>query len=367
MDPRCPLFGACGGCASQDVAYPDQLEAKRKHLVEAIRYADVSVFSGEPFGYRNRMDFVFHPGGLGLRVRRRWWDVVDVPDCPIAEPAVNSLLQEVRRGFADADVFDLRRKTGTFRYAVARATRDEASLSFVLNADSSRVSEGVERVRAFAPASRATHVAAAFMPAHSDRSTSDRFDVLKGRDRLTERLLGRTFQFPIQGFFQNNRLMAERMLVRTREILEAYPTREGCLLDLYSGVGTFGVTLADLFRETVLIESVPEAIEAAKDNLAADGRANARALAADARELGRVELGRPLYVVTDPPRAGMHPKTIERLNALEPEVIVYVSCNVHRLGEEIPLFPRHRIASAGLFDLFPQTPHLEAIVELRRG
>jgi 23S rRNA (uracil-5-)-methyltransferase RumA len=366
MDPRCPLFGACGGCASQDVPYPEQVERKRKILAEAVGFPDVEVFSGEPWAYRNRMDFVFHPGGLGLRARRRWWQIVDVPECPIAEPAVNALLREVRDRFADADVFDLRRKTGTFRYAVARATREETSLSFVLNSESPRLGEAMDRVRTYAPSSRATHVVAAPVPPNSDRSVADRCEVLKGTDRLTERLFGRTFRFPIQGFFQNNRAMAERMLAYVRGLLEGRPTREGCLLDLYSGVGTFGVTLGDLFGETVLVESVAPAIEAAKENLALNGLPNARAVALDARDLGKVPLGTPLAVVTDPPRAGMHPRTLERLNVLDPEILLYVSCNVSRLAEEVRQFPRHRIERAALFDLFPQTPHLEAIVSLRR-
>jgi 23S rRNA (uracil1939-C5)-methyltransferase len=84
----------------------------------------------------------------------------------------------------------------------------------------------------------------------------------------------------------------------------------------------------------------------------------------DAMQLKKLDLPDSLFVITDPPRSGMHEKTIEQLKKLRPKVIVYVSCNVVQLGKDLPKFKDYRIRSAALFDLFPQTPHSEAVVEL---
>ena len=93
---------------------------------------------------------------------------------------------------------------------------------------------------------------------------------------------------------------------------------------------------------------------------------NASAVVMDAKNLNKIRLSRPLYVVIDPPRSGMHPKAIQSLNALQPEVIVYISCNVKQLSKDLPKFENYEIKSAALFDLFPQTPHSEAVVELKQ-
>jgi len=84
----------------------------------------------------------------------------------------------------------------------------------------------------------------------------------------------------------------------------------------------------------------------------------------DAKNLKKLKFIQPLFVITDPPRSGMHPKTIEQLNILKPEIILYVSCNVEQLAKDIIKLKDYKIKSAAIFDLFPQTNHIEVIIEL---
>jgi 23S rRNA (uracil1939-C5)-methyltransferase len=104
----------------------------------------------------------------------------------------------------------------------------------------------------------------------------------------------------------------------------------------------------------------------AQRNLQQNNVINGRALLLDAQQLKKVPLAKPLFVITDPPRSGMDQKTILRLKELQPEAIIYISCNIQQLKRDIPKFSAYTIKSAALFDLFPQTPHSEAVVELVR-
>ncbi|MFN3484016.1 MAG: RsmD family RNA methyltransferase [Planctomycetota bacterium] len=348
-------------------SYERELEDKRLRLERLLGGFPVLVRAGPPTGARSRMDFVFHPGGLGLRRPGTWWEVEDVVSSPLAEPRVNELLAEVREAFRGADAFDPRRRAGTYRYAVLRATREESSVSIVLNPESPGREAALERIRQWVPRASATHVLATFVPPHRDASVSEDYVVLKGRDRLQERLLDRTFEFPIQGFFQNNRAMAEEMLRHTRAIWEIRGGQDAALLDLYAGVGTFGIAAADLFREVVLVESYGPAVESAGRNALANGARNVRAVRADAAEaLENLALQGPLHVLLDPPRGGTSSRLLAALRRLAPETILYVSCNPERMREDLSALEGYSLAGAALFDLFPGTPHLEALVELHR-
>ncbi|MBS3141874.1 23S rRNA (uracil-5-)-methyltransferase RumA, partial [Candidatus Woesearchaeota archaeon] len=120
VDPLCPYFGTCGGCTSQHIAYEDQVLQKRKALESATGTQEVRVITGNPYHYRNRMDFVFHPRGLGLRRKGEWWSIVDIERCVISNANLNTLLAEVRSSFNEVEAFDVKKKRGLYRYAVIR-------------------------------------------------------------------------------------------------------------------------------------------------------------------------------------------------------------------------------------------------------
>ncbi|MFC1740937.1 23S rRNA (uracil(1939)-C(5))-methyltransferase RlmD [Nanoarchaeota archaeon] len=364
VEPKCPYFGKCGGCSSQHIDYSLQVENKKKQLVGLIGSDDVAVFSGEPYGYRNRMDFVFHDRGVGFRKKGDWKTIIDIKDCPIANARVNSLLGEVREAFSSPDSFDVRKKKGTFRYAVIRAPSGGASISFVLNSDSSRIGEAVELIKSFAEKSSAENVVVTYVKPDTDTSISDDYFVVKGDDTLRESYLGNEFMFPVQGFFQNNHAVASLMHKHVRKVLSGHDTKDAHLLDVYAGVGTFGINNASLFSSVHIVEGYEKSIDFAKKNIEVNKVGGASAVALDDKQLSRLDLPSQLFVITDPPRSGMNPKAIQQINRLEPEVIVYISCNPAQLGKDLSKFRHHSLKSAALFDMFPQTPHCEAVVEL---
>jgi len=377
-EPKCPYFALpdtgfrdkCGGCVTQHIPYELQLENKKNRAAQVTGFDDVQIFSGNEFFYRNRMDMVFTEEGIGFRQKKSWRWRVDIKECAISNERLNELIKEVRDEFAEADDFEPKEHTGTYRYAVIRTPQNDSCISFVLNKDSSKCGEAVEKIKAFAARSSANNVLITYMPARTDMSYGEEFIVIKGTDMLEEELMGKKFHYSAQGFFQNNHVMAEEMHKFVNEKLKTRSSKlkADChLLDLYGGVGTFGIINADLFKTVKTVESFEGCTVAAKANIKLNGTDNVEAICMDAAQLKKLALSSPLYVVTDPPRSGMHPKTIEQLVKIKPEVIIYISCNIKQLEKDLPKFKKHyKLKSVAVFDLFPQTNHMETVVELKR-
>jgi 23S rRNA (uracil-5-)-methyltransferase RumA len=365
-EPLCPYFRRCGGCLYQHIDYPEQLRKKAAAVEQATGLSSIEVFSDEPYFYRHRMDFIFHPGGLGLRERRRWWRVVDIERCVIAAEPLNGLIQEIRHFFHPVEAFDLRSKRGTFRFAVIRTTSLESSISIVLNEEAKNLTSALDQVRQWAESTSAQNIIATFVPPNRDVSVSENYQVIKGRPFLETELLGQKFQFPVQGFFQNNPKMTERLHRFCRSILENHSGGRASLLDLYAGVGPFGLLNADLFDHVYLVENYGPAVQAAKQNALRQGKKNVIPILAEAKEIQRLPLPSPSVVVADPPRSGLHPKVLKYLNHIKPKVILYISCNIRQLRHDLAaLSGAYQAQRIALFDFFPQTPHLEVAVELQ--
>ncbi|HIH14936.1 MAG TPA: 23S rRNA (uracil(1939)-C(5))-methyltransferase RlmD [Nanoarchaeota archaeon] len=364
--PLCPYFTQCGGCTAQHIDYDLQVENKKKYLQQITKKEDIQVFSDKKYHYRNRMDLIFHKNGLGLRKKGHWDKIIPIEQCVIAEEKINILMREIQQTFTNCDAFDLRKHSGTFRYAVIRSTPEDSSISFVLNKNSTRIAEAIEQIKHFAQKSTAKNILVTYVAAQTDMSISSDYICIKGKDFLQTSYHKKNFFYPIQGFFQNNHSMAEKMQGYVTDIIKKFKTKDALLLDLYGGVGTFGIMNAEYYKEVLSIESVTESIETAKKNSEENKCSNVSAMLLDAKQISRLQLKKPLFVITDPPRTGMDQKTIAVLNQEQPECIIYISCNPQQLAKDLPKFKDYEIQSVALFDLFPQTPHSEAIIGLTK-
>ena len=370
VEPLCKYFGQCGGCSSQHIDYAMQLDNKRKQLAHSIgieqdSIQSIQVFSDKEYYYRNRMDMMFTPRGIGLRKKGDWRNSIDIEQCVIANEKLNSLIKEIRQNFQSVDSFDVKKNQGTYRYVVLRTPGNTSSISFVLNEDSTKTGEAIDKIKHYAKFSTAENIIVTYVPKQTDMSISEEFFVVKGADMLTENYLDKEFTYSVQGFFQNNTAMAEKMHEYVHTLCKKHESKSLTLLDLYAGVGTFGINNCEFFKNLFIIESDKHCISAAKINIEKNKIKNAEIIEMDAMQLKKVDLpNKDLFVITDPPRSGMHPKTIEQLNKLKPKVIIYISCNIEQLGKDLPKFKDYELRSSAMFDLFPHTPHVEAIVEL---
>jgi len=373
--PLCQYFNKCGGCTLQHIDYALQLEQKRKKLAQfvGVDSEKVLVFSDREYYYRSRIDFLFTRYGFGMRERGSSVKVIEVEKCVISDENINEILMELRLFFTNNDCFHLDTQKGTLKSAIVRSSKlGERAICFVLHEESSKLAEAMQKIREFAKKSSADHIVVMTREIENDHfekyEEDDEEDssIIKGAALMRERLCDKVFLYPVGGFFQNNSTVAEKMQQYVREMLERYDTKQKMLLDLYGGVGTFGIINADLFQTVAVEESFPAGIDAAKQNIIENKVPNVLAYGLDAKQLRKVKISGKLFVITDPPRSGMDVKVISQLNELKPEVIVYVSCNPEQLGKDLIKFKEYTLKSVALFDMFPQTLHGEAVAELVR-
>jgi len=367
VEPLCEYFGICGGCSSQHIPYETQLLNKKKQLAQAINVDlnSIEVFSDKEYFYRNRMDLLFTFGGVGCRRKDDSKSCIKINKCVIIDEKINSLIQELNKNFKDVDFFNLKKNSGTFRGAVVRTSGNITSISFVLNEDSTKLSDAVEKIKEYAKINTAENIIITYVSKDIDESISNEFFVVKGTDVLVETYLGHEFIYSVQGFFQNNTAMASKMHQYVNKLCDDEGNKKLSLLDLYAGVGTFGINNCEFFKNLFIVEADTNCINSAKINIEKNKISNAKIVELDAMQLKKINLPeKDLFIITDPPRCGMHMKTIEEINKLEPKKIIYISCNITQLGKELTKFKKYKLKNTAMFDLFPHTNHVEAIVEL---
>jgi 23S rRNA (uracil1939-C5)-methyltransferase len=383
VEAPCPYFGHCGGCRLQHLAYPAQLAFKARQVHECLtRLGGLPPFelrpivaAPEPYGYRNKMEFtVAAPGPvLGLHAAERYDVVLDIERCLLQSDTMNALLDEFRREVRrrGLSVWDPKSERGLLRFLTLREGRGtgQAMVNIVASAPAVEALAPVaERLRARAPATIGVLLNV------NDRKASvavgSEEHLLLGRDHITELLDGVAFQVSANSFFQTNTVQAERLFAIVAEAC-ALDGRD-TVLDLYSGTGAISLLLARRAARVYGIEVSAAAVGDAIRNAQANGIDNCTFMTGEVRHLlPRLtsEGVRASVVVADPPRAGFHPKALAALGTLAPARIVYVSCNPATLARDVGDLARrgYRLEWVQPVDMFPQTPHIEAVARLSRA
>ena len=376
----CPHFGPCGGCIWQHLTYDAQTAAKESIVRESLTHLgglrDVEVRPivrmAAPWYYRNKMEFSFHPGGLGLHRRGAFDKIVPIASCYLESPRTNVILAAAG-AFARASglsCYDPRSHTGTLRQLVIREAKGtgEVMVALVTTAREVPGLRGLaERLRAAVP--EIVSVAHGINAGPSDGVPLTGVTIVAGQPYIREVLSGLTFRIGLETFFQTNTSQAERLV-------EAVETDAGLrggetVFDLYCGVGTFSLALARRAARVFGIEIVPPAIEAARENAVLNGIANAEFAGGDVRLVLPQTLdraGRADVLILDPPRSGAGSRVMRKVAAAGATRIVYVSCNPTTLASDLKelIAAGYAVRHAQPFDLFPHTYHVECVVLAER-
>jgi 23S rRNA (uracil1939-C5)-methyltransferase len=385
VDPPCPYFGRCGGCRLQHLAYSAQLAFKEKQVRDCLeRLGDAGDFelrpiieAPDPYGYRNKMEFTIAPGStgpaIGLHAAARYDVVLDVERCLLQSEGMNALLAATRDEVRSRalTVHDVDSGLGLLRFVTVREGRQtgEAMLNVVAAApDVEALVPMAEALRRRVPA-----LASAVLNVNAKRSAvaiGSEEHVLAGRDHITERLDGVTFQVSPNSFFQTNTRQAERLFAVVETACELSGAET--VVDLYSGTGAISLLLARRARRVYGIEVSPEAVADAVRNARLNEIGNCVFMAGEVRHVLPALVHDGVVaevVVADPPRAGFHPKALSALVSLGPPRLVYVSCNPSTLARDIGDLSRqgYRLDWVQPVDMFPQTPHIEAVACLHRA
>ena len=387
VTPRCrhfgidaePGLGACGGCAWQHIAYPEQLRLKSElvhRLVRAVvprapavRPTLAATPLDDPWGYRNKVHFVFGNRastltmGHYVRGSRR---VIPVAECPVQEERGNTFAYAARDTFVAAGLQSADGDRGTLRSLAIRAGchTPELMATLIVSSDRDRRVRAATRrlLEQSPPTSMHLNIHArddAFIFGASTRH-------LHGTARMREDVAGASFLMSPAAFFQTNVLAAELLVRLVLDNIET-PRR---VLDLYAGSGLFAIPLAGAGNEVIAVEenrlAVADGEAALQLNAPAQGRCRfiARRVESALPSLRDAEVA-----VLDPPREGCSTFVITELFArIRPPVAIYVSCNPEALAADLGAISRsgYQIRSLQPVDMFPHTAHIETVAILER-
>lgn len=402
--PFCIHFGFCGGCQWQDLSYEDQLLWKREHVLECVRHlggikdalVEETVPSPLATHYRNKMEFTFSDSrwllpeeidrkdtcynrnfALGLHVSGFFDKVFNVEQCFLQSPGSVAVLEEVRRWCEGSGIppYSIRTQTGFWRFLVIREGKQtgQTLVHLITTAQEhhvEKVGELAGHLKALFPG--ITTFVHSMSAKKAQVATGETSRVLFGPGFIEEMLGSSRFRISAHSFFQTNPYGAEKIY----ESIVQIAGFSGCetVWDLYCGTGSIAIFIASRVRRVVGFEVVPEAIEDAYANCRLNGVENCTFHAGDLKDSiagaqsRALSGGLPDVIITDPPRAGMHPRVIKTLLEIAPHWIVAVSCNPATLARDLAMLQeKYTVEKVMPFDMFPQTPHIECLVKLKRA
>ena len=381
--PLCPVYDACGACQLQHLDYTAQLEYKRQWVVDALerigKLNDITVHPTlpmeEPWRYRNKAQF---PVGLtaGRIVagcyRQRTHQIVDIDDCSIQHPLSARVLQVVKKLAAayGLSVYDEQTGEGLLRHVLVRVGFHTDEALAVLVTTSKPFGQLKELA---ADLMQEVPELVGVVQNINDRRTNvilgDKTIPLAGRDYLIDQLGGLKFRISARSFYQVNPLQTEVLYQKTLDY--AGLTGSETVIDAYCGIGTISLFLACKAQKVIGIEVVEAAIHDARRNATLNDINNAEFIVGEAEKvMPRLYKDglRPDVIVVDPPRAGCAEPLLEAIVNMQPQRVVYVSCNPTTLARDLAYLSQKgfRVQEVQPVDMFPHTGHVETVVLMSR-
>ena len=377
VEPQCPYFSRCGGCHYQHASYEHQLEIKQHILRENLQRiakldlsSEIKLHASPPWNYRNRsrLQVQTQPQFATGYFRHASHELLAVEQCPISSPLINRGIaalwqigraQNAASGVREIEFFTNAEDTNMLAtlWCEPAARRAEVrNFAELLKTALPEIS-GVVSFREPQSTAKKNRAPKKFLP----KSADEKFFAL-GDSSLTYNAGGHSYRVSAGSFFQTNRHLGAELL---EVVTQGQPGEFA--LDLYAGVGLFSVTLATIFGRVISVESSEHAVADLQHNLPAHAKA-----VGDSTEdyLSRnIAHGiRPDLVVVDPPRSGLGDRVPKLLASLSSSRITYVSCDPATLARDLVSFlaAGYRVEQAHLFDLFPQTFHIETVLQLVR-
>jgi 23S rRNA (uracil1939-C5)-methyltransferase len=400
--PPCPHFGLhrCGGCVWQNLAYEQQLKYKQQQVAECLQHIGgfqdfqvAEIVAADPiFFYRNKMEYSFGdrpwfperteiPADrpefvLGLHVPGRFDRILEITDCQLLSVQTNEMLQFVSQ-FARTSglkVWETKTYGGFWRHLVLREAKrtGQIMLNLVTSFDPQHdpvVDDLAAQLKVRFP--QITTLVHSTTRRKSQVAISEAERILWGSGKITEQIGDFSFNISPNSFFQTNSLQARRLYDKIVEF--AGLTGNEVVYDLYCGTGTISLYISKQVKQVYGFELVPAAIHDARENQALNQITNCEFVEGDLKDLlqqnaqSSAPLPAPDVLITDPPRAGMHPQVISEILALRPPRIVHVSCNPATLARDLKLLcdAGYQLEAVQPVDMFPHTAHCEAVARLK--
>lgn len=391
--PFCSHFGTCGGCKWQQMDYSVQLRFKQQSVFNALtRIGKIDASQMEPIlpsaenrYYRNKLEFTFSNkkwltdldaqpdpqdmNALGFHVPGRFDKILQIEHCFLQ----GGLSNEIRNGldaFAKKKgitYYDIRQHEGALRNLIIRTSSTGELMVILVFAyvDPDTLDQCMAYLKESFPA--ITSLLYVINQKKNDTIFDQDIQVYAGRDYIFEEMEGLRFKVGAKSFYQTNSAQAYELYKITREFADFQG--DELVYDLYTGAGTIANFVARDVRKVIGVEYVPSAIADARINAELNDIGNTKFFAGDMKDVLTPEFiaeqGKPDLVITDPPRAGMHPDVVTRLLEMEAPKIVYVSCNAATQARDLALLSeKYEVGRIKPVDMFPHTQHVENVVSL---
>ena len=403
--PFCRHFGVCGGCKWQNLPYEEQLKFKQQqvfdqlHRIGKVELPEFRTILGsvKTQEYRNKLDFgcankryltkeeitalpkdesqsLKDVPAIGFHITGAFDKILPIEKCWLMDDLHNQIRNDIRDYAMEHGIsfFDLRAQVGLLRDIIIR---NSASGELMVIIQFHYDETGGEKKAL----DLLQHVADTFPQITSllyldnqkcnDTIGDQDIIVFKGTDHIFELMEDLKFKVGPKSFYQTNTEQAYHLYSVAREF--AGLTGNEMVYDLYTGTGTIANFVAKKAKQVIGIEYVPEAIEDAKINSEINGIGNTLFYAGDMKDILTddfiAEHGRPDVIITDPPRAGMHPDVVKTILRAAPDRIVYVSCNPATQARDLQdLDEQYKVIEVQPVDMFPHTPHVENVVLLKK-
>jgi len=392
----CSHFGVCGGCKWQNLNYTKQLELKTKQVKDAFERIG-KVTDGEWFPivpsekttyYRNKLEFTFSDqrwlnegdmnpkeklnlNGLGFHIPKRFDKILDIDHCYLQPDPSNAIRLWVKE-YAEKNgltFFNLRIQTGLLRNMMVRTT-SAGELMVLLIVAEDKPKEVNELLKALHLAFPEINSLLYLLNQKKNDSYSDlKAKTFAGNPFVIEEMENLKFRVGPTSFYQTNADQALVLYQLVAKLANVQPSDH--VYDLYSGTGTISQFLARYAATVVGVEYVDAAVHDANENAKLNQLTNTKFFAGDmAKVLTKKfvqENGKPNVLISDPPRAGMHPDVVASILEMQPERIVYVSCNPATQARDLALMTEdYLIKEIHPVDMFPHTHHVENVVLMER-
>ncbi|MGB0879067.1 MAG: 23S rRNA (uracil(1939)-C(5))-methyltransferase RlmD [Polaribacter sp.] len=396
-DPVCEHFEHCGGCKWQHMNYDDQLFYKQKEVTQNLlrighlELPEITPILGcdKQYFYRNKMEFSFssnrwltveeiksdkkidNKNALGFHIAGMWDKILDINTCYLQEDPSNEIRNTIKQ-FAIAhniSFFNPREQDGLLRTMMLRivSTGDIMLVIQFYKDDSKKRKLLLNFLKEKFP--QITSLQYVINEKANDTIYDQEVVLFSGRNHIFEEMEGLQFKINAKSFYQTNSDQAYNLYKITRDF--ANLSGNELVYDLYTGTGTIAQFVSKKAAKVIGIESVPEAIEDAKENATLNKIDNCEFYVGDMKTVFTQEFidkhGQPDVIITDPPRDGMHKKVVQQILHIAPKRIVYVSCNSATQARDIALMKEiYKIVKTQAVDMFPQTHHVENVVLLER-
>ena len=397
VEPFCQHFGICGGCQWQMLPYEKQLPYKQKQVEEVLKrigkiplpVCNAIIGAVNTTRYRNKMEYTFgnkrfllaaelnnaqvsaQQNVAGFHAKGIFDKVIDIIECHLQDQPTNAIRLGVK-DFAiknDFSFYDIRNHVGFMRTMQVRICRTgEIMVNIVFgHEDESNRKRLLDYILQSFP--QITTLLYTINTKMND-SLYDLFpEVYYGKGYIIETLEDFQFKIGPKSFFQTNTEQAEKLYQVTRNF--AGLTGNEIVYDLYCGTGSIGIFVSKQAKKIIGVETINEAVEDAKENAALNSIKHADFFKGDVIDVCNDQFfsthGKPDVIITDPPRAGMHEKLVQKILDIEAPTVVYVSCNPATQARDLNMLgEKYRVAKIQPVDMFPHTHHIEAVVQLKR-